>query len=81
MCQADHSKCTVTEKPLYITYTIVYSVFAIYYRKCILWIILIKQKCFKPLIFLIMSFWLSVKVLGLEAQLYGTQKGKNINLK
>lgn len=51
MCQADHSKCTVTEKPLYITYTIVYSVFAIYYRKCILWIILIKQKCFKALIF------------------------------
>lgn len=31
--------------------------------------------------FLIMSFQLSAEVLGLEAQLYGTQKGKTINLK
>lgn len=34
-----------------ISYTIVYSVCAICYRKCILGTILIKQKCFKSLIF------------------------------
>lgn len=45
--QADFSKFTMTEKLLYISYTTVYSVFAICYRKCVLGIILLLHKRIK----------------------------------